>query len=155
MAAYTSSKAFSGKGAVLNFNPVGSPPVWSTLGEIRSMKPTGAMMKSDDATNLQSSDEEFISTIRTGGSYDCATNLVPTDPGYIAIEAIYYNQLPGRPTQFMLQLPLAPGQNTIGDQRWFMAFVEKCLPGSIEPSKLIQNEVTVKVTGAVIVVAGL
>jgi hypothetical protein len=156
MAGYTSSQSYSGKGAIFYFNQTAaSPPAFAnTLGEIRSMKPTGAMMKSDDATNLQSAAEEFISTIRTSGTFDITTNLLPNDPGYIAMEAIYYNQLPGRPIQGMLQFPLAPGQNTIGDQRWFLFFCEKLMPGSIEPSKLIQLEVSVKITGDIVTVKG-
>ena len=70
------------------------------------------------------------------------------------MEAIYYNQQPGRPIQGMIQFPLAPGQNTIGDQRWFLFFCEKFLPGNIEPSKLIQLEVSVKLTGDIVTVRG-
>jgi hypothetical protein len=156
MAGYISSQSFSGKGAIFYFNQTGaSPPAFAnSLGEIRSMKPAGAMMKSDDATNLQSQAEEFISTIRTSGTVDLTCNMLPTDPGYIAMEAIYYNQQPGRPIQGMIQFPLAPGQNTIGDQRWFLFFCEKFLPGNIEPSKLIQLEVSVKLTGDIVTVRG-
>ncbi len=153
--AYTRTKAFSGLAAVLNFNPVGSPPVYATLGEIKTVKPSGQMMKSDDATNMQSLAEEFVSTIRTSGTLDIECNMLPTDPGYLAMEAIFYNQQPGLPNQGMLQFPKAPGQATRGDQRYFDFFCEKFLPGSIEPTKLIRLEISLKITGDVVTVAGV
>lgn len=149
--AYKSTKAFDGLGATFNFNPVGSPPVWQILQEIRNQKPAGAMMKSDDATNLQSIAEEFIPTIRTSGTWDIECNLVPTDPAYIAMEALYYA---AETSQGMVQLPKAPGQATTGDQRWFIFFVEKFLPTVIEPSKIIKLEISLKITGDITPVAG-
>lgn len=151
MPTYKNTRAFTGLGAVLNFNPVGSPPSWSTIPEVRNQKPSGQMMKSDDATNLQSSAEEFISTIRTSGTWDGESNLVPTDPGYIAMEALFYD---GAFTQFMIQFPKAPGQLIIGDQRWFVAFVEKFMPTVIEPTKIIRLEFSLKITNDVTPVAG-
>lgn len=149
--AYRATKAFTGLASVFNFNPVGSPPVWATIAEVRNQKPAGQQMKSDDATNLQSSAEEFISTIRTSGTWDIEANLIPTDPGYLAMQSLFYN---GATVQGMVQLPKAPGQAVIGDQRWFLFFVEKFMPTTIEPSKIIRLDASLKITGDVTTVAG-
>ncbi len=153
MANYVSTKAYSGKGATFNFNLNGSsPPSFANqIPEITLQKPSGQQMKSDDATNLSSAAEEFISTIRTSGTWDITANMIPTDPGYIAMEALFYD---GATVQGMVQFPKAPGQATIGDQRWFLFFVEKFMPGNIEPSKIIKLDISLKITGDVTTVAG-
>lgn len=151
---YTQTRSYAGLGASLNFNPVGSPPVYSQIPEIRNLKPSGAMMKSDDATNMQSTAEEFVSTIRTSGTFDIEANLVPTDPGYIAMRAIYYNERTGLPYPGMVQLPKAPGQNTIGDQKYFSFFVEKFIEDTIEPTKIVRLQISLKITGDIVTVSG-
>lgn len=153
--AYVSTQASGGLGSTFEINGsgsgAGSPAAWIPLGEIRSMKPAGAQVKSDDATNLQSAAEEFIPMIFTGGTYELAMNRSPLDPGFIEAQ-VYFKAL--TTVQCRVTLKKAPGQATVGDRFTFLAFVEKFMHGTVEPTKIIQMETTFKVTGDIVETPG-
>jgi hypothetical protein len=80
--AYTSTQAQSGNGSILAINTgTVSSAIWTTVGEISDIAQSGKTNKSDDATNLQSSAEEFIPTILTPGSWGLTLNRVSGDAG--------------------------------------------------------------------------
>jgi len=155
--AYTRTQAFGGLGTQVFLNTagsgIGSPATWTPIGELASVKVSGASTKSDDATNFSSLAEEFIPTIRTEGTYDCVMNRIPLDAGFIALQSWWYTQ-PPTTEQVYIQLPKAPGQTVIGDQLLFYCILEKFNPGSIEPTKKVPMEVSFKVTGAVVETPG-
>jgi hypothetical protein len=154
--AYTSTQMQAGLGTILAIN-TGTPstPTWTTIGEIKSIKQSGRVTKTDDATNLQTTgDEEFIGVIRTPGKYDVSVNRVTTDTGQAAVLS-NFNSVPPVTVQFKATLLKAIGQVTTGDSYAFSAIIEECDDlETIEPTKGIQSKYGLKVSGTIVKTPG-
>jgi len=86
---YDKTSAFSGLGLVLNIGTKDSLPVFTEIGEVKSV--TGPQLKNEtaDVTNVQSPGgvKEFISTLTDPGEVSFSVNYVPDDPGQAAVYA--------------------------------------------------------------------
>lgn len=155
--AYTRTQAGVGLGTIIyadtSGSGVGSPPAWTPIGEVTSIKRAGATSKTDEATNFSSQAEEFVGTIRGEGTYDCVANRLPLDAGFIFLQSTWQTVPP--PTQYYrIQYPKFPGQSVAGDQMFFYAILEKFMDGEVSPSKKIPLEFTFKITGPVVETPG-
>jgi hypothetical protein len=150
---YTGSKAQTGLGSILAINTASSgTPVYTTIGEITKLNQSGKKNNTDDVTNLESTDEEFITTIPSPGTYAFTVNRVSSDAGQAALLTAFNS---GAKTLFKITMPLAPGQTTTGDTQAFTAIVEDYNDsGSIEPKKTVTVEGSLKVSGAITFTAG-
>lgn len=143
--AYTGTKALTGKGTILN---IGSTPV--EVGEIKSIKLSGRKNNTEDVTNMDSTQMEFISTIADPGQWALEGNRVPGDAGQVAMEAAFSS---GAITPFTIVLPKATGQVTSGDKYTFNALVME-VDYAFEPTKADSFSATLKVSGAMTFVPG-
>jgi hypothetical protein len=78
---YTGSKAFAGRGSVLQYstNPPSVPYV--ELAEIKSIAFSGMKYDLADVTNMQSSNfREWLPTLADSGDLSFSGNLIPNDP---------------------------------------------------------------------------
>jgi hypothetical protein len=153
--AYTSTQAQSGNGSILAINTgTVSSAIWTTVGEISDIAQSGKTNKSDDATNLQSSAEEFIPTILTPGSWGLTLNRVSGDAGQAAVLASF-NALPPTIKQYKITLPKAAGQSTTGDAFAFSAMVEEFNDlGTVKADKKISTQAKLKVSGPIVLTVG-
>src|ERR1035438_9311650 len=97
--AYTKTKTQSGNqtqvlvansGAVTSSSSSAS---FTLVGEITSFTQQGVTNKTDDATNLQSTAEEFIPTIETPGKFSGVMNRISNDAGQVLVKASF-NAIP-------------------------------------------------------------
>ncbi|MGA2270325.1 MAG: phage tail tube protein [Bryobacteraceae bacterium] len=153
--AYTSTQAQSGNGIILAINTgTLSSAIWTTIGEITDLAQSGKTNKSDDATNLQSSAEEFIPTILTPGSWGVTLNRISGDAGQAAVLASF-NALPPTIKQYRITLPKAAGQSTSGDAFAFSAMTEEFNDlGTVKADKKISTLAKLKVSGPVVLTVG-
>ena len=152
---YTGTKSQSGNGTTININTGSvSTPTWTPIGEVVELSESGKMNKSDDATNLQSSAEEFVPTILSPGTYALTINRVSTDTGQLAMVASF-TALPPTLVQYQVVLPKTPAQTTSGDKYVFLAMVEEMNDiGSLKADKVIKITAKLKVSGPQTFTAG-
>jgi len=140
MSGYTGTKAQSGLGSTI---AIGSTPV--TIGEIQSLKQSGAKWDTEDATNLASAAKEFVATILDWGEFSVEAKRVSTDAGQIAVQAAF---LSGAATPFVITLAKESGQMTSGDKLTFNAVVTEC-DLEISTSKLTTYNFKLKVSNGI------
>jgi hypothetical protein len=148
--AYTGTKSQSGNQTIVSINTgTVSSPVWTPVGEISDFTQSGVQNKSDDATNLQSTADEFIPTILTPGKFSGVMNRVSGDAGQVAVKASF-NAVPPTLVQYQVQLPKLPTQSTKGDSLTFLAMVEEFNNiGNVKPDKKIATQFAFKVSGPI------
>jgi len=150
---YTETQAQSGLGTTFAINTgTASVPVWTTIGEIVTAPQSGRMVKTADATNLESLAVEWIATLVDSGTFDITTNRVAGDAGQVAVEAAFV----ARTRQpYKVTLPMTASQSTAGDTFSFSALVEESNPlADISTDKVIQDKFKLKVSGAITFAAG-
>jgi len=146
---YSKTQAQTGSGSTL---AIGATP--TVIDEVRNIKWTGYQFKTDDATNMNSTAEEFITTILSPGELSFDMNRVNVDAGQSAYMTAF---LAGTVSSFTLTLPKAlltsPPQTVSGDK-----FVFNGLPIqadlSLEPTKTDVVSCKIKISGAVTFTAG-
>ena len=123
--AYTGTKAQSGNQTTVSINTgTVSSPTWTLVGEISDFTQSGTSNKSDDATNLQSTAEEFIPTILTPGKFAGTMARISGDAGQVAVKASA-NAVPPTLVQYQIQLPKTSTQTSAGDKLVILAMVEE------------------------------
>jgi hypothetical protein len=129
-----------------------APPAtsWTAIGEATGAKQSGLTNKTEDATNFQSTAEEFIATILSSGSYQFDVNRVTADAGQVQLSTNFQAK---SLNWYAIMLPLGVGQTTHGDVYFFRALVEQ-YPKTIEPTKIIRFSCTLKLSGAETFLAG-
>ena len=104
---YTGTKSQSGNQTIVNINTgTASSPTWVLVGEIADFTQSGTQNKSDDATNLQSTAEEFIPTILTPGKFAGTMARVSGNAGQVAVKASF-NAVPPTQVQYQIVIPLS------------------------------------------------
>ena len=151
--AYTKTKKQSGNLTQLSINTgTTSSPVWTPILEIVDIGQSGKTLKTDDATNLNSTMEEFIGTIANPGGFALSMNRVSSDPGQIALLASFNA---ATTLMYQAQLPKAPGQTTTGDLFAFSAIVEEFNDlGTVKADKGIMTPAKLKVSGPITLTPG-
>lgn len=142
---YTTSKADTGLGSIL---AIGATP--TTVGEVKSMKLSGRKWDTDDVTNMQSTQKEFITSIQDTGEWAIDGNKISGDAGQVLVETAFAS---GALTAFTVTLAKAPGQVTTGDKYTFSALVTEN-DASFELSKANTFSLKLKVSGTMTFVAG-
>ena len=147
---YTGTKSQSGNQTVVNINNgTVTTPAWTLVGDISSFAQQGTQNKSDDATNLQSTAEEFIPTILTPGKFSVVMARVSGDAGQTAVKASM-NAVPPTLVQYQVVLPKTASQTTSGDKFVFLAMVEEFLNlGDVKPDKKVMTQFSLKVSGPI------
>lgn len=147
---YTTSKAPPGLGVQFQVNSTGSTyiPVY----ECTEFSQSGKTTKTVSVTNLNSTVEEFIGTISSGGTYQLTMNRISTDPGQQALAAAFNTKAL---TNFKIQMPLAIGQTTTGDLFSFAALVETFEDlSSVKPDGAVMTKCSLKVSAAITLTEG-
>jgi hypothetical protein len=153
--AYGGTQAQSGNQVQVSINTgTVSSPIWTLIGECSDFNQQGSQNKSDDATNLQSTAEEFIPTLLTPGKFSGTMNRVDSDAGQKAVKASFH-AVPPTLEQYQVQIPKTPTQTTIGDIFSFTAMVEEFNElGTLKPDKIIKTMFSFKVTGPITLALG-
>lgn len=147
---YSATQGFGGKGFTLTVNTgTVSTPVWTPVYEGFSAKPA---MKNgmDDATNFQSSGEEYVPTMPDGGEWSFSFNRVASDPGQLALQTAFFAQTL---LMFEATAPKGKGQMTAGDMWAFSAYVSDLNP-DFDPKKKITNAGKLRTSNGVTFTAG-
>ena len=147
---YIGTKAQSGNQTTVSINTGSiSTPVWTLVGEISDFTQSGTQNKSDDATNLQSTAEEFIPTILTPGKFAGTMARISGDAGQAAVKASF-NAVPPTLVQYQVQLPKTPTQSSTGDKIVFLGMVEEFNNlGNIRPDKKVMTQFAIKISGPI------
>jgi hypothetical protein len=138
MTAYAGTKSQTGKGTILS-------QALLVVGEVTSIALSGRKQNFEDATNMQSTFEEVISTIPSPGEWDVELNRVSLDPGQAAMEAAITS---GNLLPFTVTFPKAPGQITTGDVYAFNAYVES-FDFKAAPKTKVSATLKLKVTNSI------
>ena len=150
---YTLSKAQTGAGTLVNIN-TGTPstPTWTVIGEIQNFSQSGKQNATDETTNLQSTGEEFLATFFKPGKFDFTYSRVSGDTGQVALKTSFDSKTI---LGYQVVLPKTPTQSSTGDTYTFSALVEEMADISdIQPTKKILGKASLKVSGAITLVAG-
>jgi len=136
------SQAVSGYGTLLKRGDGGSPEVFSTMGEVKSI--SGPSMSVDEAEVTTHSSaasgafREFRATLIDAGEIEFEINYVPADSTHVGLR----NDLLNRTVRnFKIELPGAI--QTIS----FAAFVKQA-PYEFPTDDVIKQKVTLRITGA-------
>ena len=153
--AYTGTKAQSGNQTTVSINTrTVSSPTWTLVGEISDFTQSGTSNKSDDATNLQSTAEEFIPTILTPGKFAGTMARISGDAGQVAVKASA-NAVPPTLVQYQIQLPKTSTQTSAGDKLVILAMVEEFNNiGNIKPDKKVMTQFSLKISGPIVETLG-
>ncbi|UWZ84650.1 hypothetical protein [Occallatibacter riparius] len=138
--AYAGSKARAGRNIIVS---VGETP--TVIGDVFDYGTFGGEWATTKVTRLTSSADEFIKTIKDNGNLQLKLNAVPSDAGQIALEAA---EADADPTKITVQFPVLDGQTTTGNSFVFYGLVLG-FKYSGDPSKQLQVEVNIKITGDV------
>jgi hypothetical protein len=152
---YTGTKAQSGNQTTVSINTgTVASPTWTLVGEVSDFTQSGTQNKSDDATNLQSTAEEFIPTILTPGKFAGTMARISGDAGQAAVRTSF-NAVPPTLVQYQVQLPKTATQTTNGDKYVFLAMVEEFNDlGNIRPDKKVMTQFALKISGPIAYTAG-
>jgi hypothetical protein len=152
MPTYPGSAAQTASGTAFSINTgTVTTPVYTLIGELINPRQTGAKNNTAEVTNLQSTAEEFISTLPSPGNWEFTCNRVTGDTGQIAVLASFNNKTK---VLYKLVLPLSPAQTTTGDSYVFSAIVETFAISDIDPKKAITITGSLKVSGGTTFTAG-
>lgn len=154
---YTQSVAVTGRGTVIAINTgTSGSPNWTPIFEITDAKVSGRQASILKATNLQSSQEEFITSLPDPGMFECSGNRVASDPGQLAVDAAFNaSGTSGATKQFKVTAPLQGSQVTAGDSVQFNAVVQEWSPFSnLTPTGIITFTLKIKITGGWTFTAG-
>jgi predicted secreted protein len=140
------SKAFTGKGTVFSIGTAGSTPTYTAVAELKTFAFTGTKNDTEDVTNSDSAGRyrEYLVTLADAGEISISGNYVASDTGQIAFSAAFESAA-RRP--FKIQLPLAPGQTTLGDTITFLGYVIGD-DLDIQYDKAVTFASKIKITGA-------
>jgi predicted secreted protein len=99
-------------------------PVYTAISELKTFSFSGAKNDTEDVTNSDSAGRahEFIATLLSSGDVSISGNYVAGDAGQAALRAAFAT---GAILPYKIQLPVAPGQTTVGDLFTFTALVEE------------------------------
>jgi len=142
---YTGSQAFIPPvGTLFNLNTgTVSSPVWTAIGEVKTIKPSGRKVSIEKTTNLQSVAEEKLGTLLDSGTVDVEYNYLGSDSsGIAALEAAFDGKAHG----FQIVLPGLPSGNTETAQ--FNAIIEQKDIDQYERDKAMMGKVKLAVTNA-------
>jgi len=146
---YTGTKAQSGNQTQVS---IGSTP--TLVGEVSDFTQSGTQNKSEDATNLESTAEEFIPTILTPGKFAGVMNRISGDAGQQAVRTAF-TSVPPAIAAFTVQLPKTSAQTSTGDKYTFNALVEEFNDlGKISPTGIIKTQFSLKISGPITFTAG-
>ena len=150
MPGYTGTKGQSGNQTQVNINTgTVSAPTWTLVGEVSNFTQSGSQNKSEDATNLQSTAEEFVPTILSPGKFAGQMSRISGDPGQTAVLAAF-TSVPPSLVQFQVQLPKSSTQTTKGDQFVFTAMVEEFNDlGDVKPTTIVKTAFSLKISGPI------
>lgn len=138
--AYTKSNAQTGKGTQL---AIGATP--TPIMEVKSIKLSGNKWDTEDTTNMNSIEKEFVNTIMDPGEYSVAGNRVSSDSGQTAVETAFAS---GALTAFTITLPMTSAQTTKGDSYAFNALITE-RDFNFDVTKAIDFSLKLKVSGPI------
>lgn len=150
---YTNTAAQPGLGTVVAINTGTTvTPIWTTVGEITSVKQSGRKARTAEVTNLQSGAAEFIATLVESGSFSIDGNRVATDAGQLAVETAF-SALTTK--MFKATLPKTPAQTVSGDSYAFSGVIEEYNPlAEISGTSQIKYTCSVKVSNTYALTSG-
>ncbi len=150
MPSYTKSAAGIGLGTTLSIGTTGATPVFTPVGEIKTISQSGRQVSTEDVTNMLSSAKEFIPTLVDSGTWDISGNRIGADAGQIEMEAAFQGLTL---VPFKIQLPKTGAQTTAGDSFAFTALIQE-LDYSIAVDKAVTFTAKLKVSGLITETAG-
>jgi hypothetical protein len=136
---YTQSKAQNALGTTIG---IGATP--TIIGEVTSIKQSGAKNELEEVTNLQSTAKEWIGTLPDPGEWQIEGNRVSSDAGQVAVETAFAS---AATSQFTIQLPKT-GSQTTGDKYTFNGIVVE-RDFSFDTGKKMPFTAKIKVTGSI------
>ena len=148
-----STKSFSAKGTVFSFGPAsGSPVVYTTVAEIKTIQFSGGKLDLEDVTNMDSPGafREQVPTLLSGGDLSLSGNYVSGDAGRAAFNTAY---LARTLVSCKVVLPLAPAQTTTGDSFTFEGYISENNV-DLQFDKVSSFSAKVTITGPLTEVAG-
>lgn len=89
MPSYVGTQRRTAKGMVLSIGDGASPEVFTKISELNSLELTGRQAQTDDATNFDSEEEEFIATIITPGEWSFSGSRISGDAGQQALSTAF------------------------------------------------------------------
>jgi len=145
--AYTGTAAQSPLGGELAINTSGtSVPTYTQIEEVKDIQWAGRINKTADATNLESSAEEFIATLPVSGTLDVTCNRISGAAGQVAVEAAWRTRATN--VLFQLTYPKNATQTVTGDVYVFKCIVEEASPApSFKPEDVIDYKFKLKING--------
>lgn len=147
---YTASQAQSGNQAIFAIKTGSS--TFTTISEVVEFTQSGHANATADVTNLESTSEEFISTINKSSTYELTCNRVATDAGQLAVAASFTDKTV---VGYKITLPMTAAQTTAGDAYAFTALVEEMDDlSSISSTKQVVTKIKLKVSGPVTFTGG-
>jgi hypothetical protein len=152
----TASKGFTGKGTVFSMMVA---TVATPIAQLKTLQFAGQKLNFDDITNLDSPVlgtsnvpvKESTPATADPGTMALAGIFVPSDAGYVALEAAYNN---AALTDFTVQLPKGAGQTTKGNLYAFSGYVTEQPNPDIQFDKTLTWKTTLQITGPITLTPG-
>ena len=135
---YTSTLAKAGIGTTLSIGATPTP-----IGELDNIPADLPEWGTAEATNFESTAEEFITTLQKSQEFSVTGNCVPSDAGQTAVLAAYAT---GALASFTLQLPKLGAQTTAGNKYVFNALVLGC-SFKLTPTGKVDFSIKLKTSG--------
>lgn len=150
---YSHSLAGVGLSTLLAIGDGATTEVFTTVGELKTLNQTGRTVATEDVTNFQSTQREFIPTLLDEGTWDFTGNRVGTDSGQILMESAINAASGMKLHNFKITLPKTPVQTTSGDVFAFAALVQE-ISYQVSVEKAVTFSGKIKVSGAITVTPG-
>ena len=146
------SKGFIGRGTVVSIGVAGTPETFTPVAQLRTAQFNGQKLNFEDITNLDSPLvnstvlKEQMPATADAGMLEISGIFLPSDAGQMAVAAAYGAQ---DPTDFKVQMPKGPGQQT-GNLYTFSGYVaEQPLP-DIQFDKVVTIKFRVQLTTPIV-----
>src|SRR5690242_6921457 len=151
---YTQSQAYAGKGATIAHSDDATPtPVWTPIGEVKSVTPAGAKIDEYDASNFESGIfKEWKPGMIDQGQVAVVCNSVPSDAGQALLRSDFET---GKIHTWGIKLPLTSittSSDTAPEYYTFKAFIVDLSLPDLDTTKLAEIKFTLHITGAITVV---
>lgn len=135
------TQAIKSKGVLLQRATGGSPDVFQTIAEVTSFNGPTKTLPTDDATNFDSTWEESIAGVPSGGEVTLGGNFIPGNAGQQGLEDDLEN---GTLRAFRIVYT-----DSASSKKEFSAYVTAFAASSGGPNNKVSFSATLKVSGAV------
>lgn len=136
------SEAFVGYGSKIGYETSAGSGVYTTLGEVKSIKPGSPSAGEAEVTHLESPGgfKEFLATLKDGGEVAITINLVPSNATWTAIKSKLAS---GVREAWQIQLA-----NTAASKiTYAAAFVKQVEMGEISAESPAEATITLRIAG--------